>query len=91
MRLATIRLNNEEQAVIIRNDEVVLLHHLNERLNKQYPLSLLSLIEMNLLQSLQQDCERLQEEHWAAIQTFSLDEVQFVAPYRNPTHVLGWA
>ncbi len=89
VRLATIRLNNEEQAVIIRNDKVVLLHHLNERLNKQYPLSLLSLIEMNLLQSLKQDCERLQEEHWAAIQTFSLHEVEFVAPYRNPTHVFG--
>ena len=89
MRLATIRLNNEEQAAIIRNNEVVLLRHLNERLNKQYPLSLLSLIEMNSIQSLQQDCASLQEEHWAAIQKFSLDEAQFVAPYRNPTHIFG--
>ena len=89
MRLATIRLNNEEQVAIIRNNEVILLRHLNERLNKQYPLSLLSLLEMNLLQNLKQDCARLQQEDWDTIQKLSLDEVQFVAPYRNPTHVFG--
>ena len=89
MRLATIRLNNEEQAVIIRNSEVVLLGHLNERFNKQYPLSLLSLIEANSLQSLKQDCARLQQDDWDAIEKFPLAEVQFVAPYRNPTHIFG--
>ena len=89
MRLATIRFNNEEQAVIIRNNEVVLLGHLNERFNKQYPLSLLSLIEMNLLQSLQRDCARLQQDDWDAVEKVPLAEVQFVAPYRNPTHIFG--
>ena len=89
MRLATVRLNNEEQTVIIRNDEVVLLRHLNERLNKQYPLSLLPLIETDSLQSLKRDCASLQQEDWDAVQKFSLDEVHFVAPYRNPTHIFG--
>ena len=89
MRLATVRLNNEEQTVIIRNDEVVLLRHLNERLNKEYPLSLLPLIETDLLQSLKRDCASLQQEDWDAVQKFSLDEVHFVAPYRNPTHIFG--
>ena len=89
MRLATIRLNNEEQAVIIRNSEVVLLGHLNERFNRQYPLSLLSLIETNSLQSLKQDCARLQQDDWDAIEKVPLAEVQFVAPYRNPTHIFG--
>ena len=89
MRLGTIRLNNEEQTVIIRNDEVVLLRHLNGRLNKQYPLSLLPLIETDLLQSLKRDCASLQQEDWDAVQKLSLDEVHFVAPYRNPTHIFG--
>lgn len=89
MQLATILYEETEQPVLLKEEGAVLIRDINQLTNKAFPLSLMELLKSSTIQQLKQVVSMIEEEDWAQVSFISKESLHFVAPYREPRHILG--
>lgn len=89
MKLASINYENAEQPVLLLENGAVLIKSINKCVGVELPLSLFELVEKNVVDELKQAVSKLTQSDWAALPKLSSEDLQFVAPYRNPQYIFG--
>lgn len=89
MQLATILYENIEQPVLLKDNKAILIRDLNQYLELALPLSLLELVNLRLSEQFQQVVSSVDEDDWGKIPKLELENLHFVAPYRNPQYIFG--
>ncbi len=89
MNLATINYENRERPVLLLENGAVLIENINNYTGVELPLSMFELVEQSAVDELKKVISRLTETDWAALPRLTIQEFQFVAPYRNPEHIFG--
>jgi 2-keto-4-pentenoate hydratase/2-oxohepta-3-ene-1,7-dioic acid hydratase in catechol pathway len=89
MQLATILYEAMEQPVLLKDDEVILIRDLNQYIEQPFPLSLIELVDFKMSEQLQHVVSSLNDADWAKLPKLEIEELHFVAPYRNPQYIFG--
>ncbi|PYF08517.1 fumarylacetoacetate hydrolase family protein [Ureibacillus chungkukjangi] len=89
MNLATINYENSEQPVLLLENGAVLIKSINEHTGIELPLTMEGLVERGAVAALKQAVAGLVETDWIDIHKLEIEELSFVAPYRNPQHIFG--
>jgi 2-keto-4-pentenoate hydratase/2-oxohepta-3-ene-1,7-dioic acid hydratase in catechol pathway len=91
MKLATILVNSVEKACIVYNEKCLLISELNKYLNEDFYEDILSIIENNQLEKLNNYYKDLKEnEKFESEQKFmDISSVKFAPLYRKPNKIWG--
>ncbi|WP_168193771.1 fumarylacetoacetate hydrolase family protein [Lysinibacillus sp. SGAir0095] len=89
MKLATIKYENEEQPVLLLEGGAVLIKSLNDYASIGLPLSLYELVGLDAVSELKRTVSKFSESDWIALPKVPSEELDFVAPYRNPHYIFG--
>ena len=89
MRLATIKFNNEEKAVIVQSQNVFLVEHVNITLGKSWSDELFEIIKLGQLDEMKTWYRNGGEEQLSQCESLSIEEVEFGPLYRHPRKIWG--
>lgn len=89
MKLATVKVNGEEAAVIISGDQVILIQTINEMESKDWSTNLFHILQNEQLTDMNLWYKEEGQNKLRHFPSISAEEISYAPLYRNPRKILG--